>query len=81
MNTLTQRIRCLVLLLVLISPLRVRAGATIKVGVGKAEITPTEPMRLYGYSSRTEPFVGIYDPLFCRSVVFDDGATRAVIVS
>ena len=81
MNTRTQRIRCLVLLLVLISPLRARAGATIKVGVGKAEITPTEPMRLYGYSSRTEPFAGIYDPLFCRSVVFDDGATRAVIVS
>lgn len=57
------------------------ANPTVKVGVGKIETTPTEPMRLYGYSSRTVPFVGIFDPLFCRSVVFDDGATKAAIIS
>ena len=81
MNTIAQKIRYLVLLVVLVFTLQVRAGATIKVGVGKTEITPTEPMRLYGYASRKAPFVGIYDPLFCRSVVFDDGATQAVIIS
>lgn len=61
--------------------LAVWANPTLKVGVGRTEITPTEPMRLYGYSSRTAPFVGIFDPLFCRSVVFDDGATKAAIIS
>ena len=81
MNTLVQKICCSVLFVVLLLALQVRADPTIKVGVGKTEITPTEPMRLYGYASRTEPFIGMYDPLFCRSVVFDDGATKAVVVS
>jgi neutral ceramidase len=81
MNTLTQQLRCSLFFVVLLSALQVRAEHTIKVGVGKTEITPTQPMRLYGYSSRTAPFIGIYDPLFCRSVVFDDDATQAVIVS
>jgi len=81
MNTMIHRIRYLVLLVVLVFTLQVRAGSIIKVGVGKTEITPTEPMRLYGYASRTEPFIGIYDPLFCRSVVFDDGITQATIIS
>jgi len=81
MNTMIQRIRYLVLLVMLVFTLQVRAGSIIKVGVGKTEITPTEPMRLYGYSSRTEPSIGIYDPLFCRSVVFDDGSTQAIIIS
>jgi len=81
MNIFSQIIRCSVLLIALILTLQVRADSVIEVGVGKTEITPSEPMRLYGYSSRTEPFIGIYDPLFCRAVVFDDGTTQAVIVS
>ena len=81
MNTLAQRTLSSASLAVLFLALQVCASPAIKVGVGKVDITPTEPMRLYGYASRTAPFVGIYDPLFCRSVVFDDGATKAVIIS
>jgi neutral ceramidase len=81
MDTIAQRILRSVLLVMLFLALRVYAVPEIEVGVGKREITPTEPMRLYGYASRTAPFIGIYDPLFCRSVVFDDGATKAVIIS
>lgn len=81
MKTLAQRIPYSVLLVVLFLSLQVHARSTIKVGIGKTEITPTEPMRLYGYASRTAPFIGIYDPLFCRSVVFDDGINQAVIIS
>ena len=81
MNTLAQRIRCSVLFVVILLALQVRAAPAIKVGVGKTEITPTEPMRLYGYAARTEPSIGIYDALYCRTVVFDDGATQAVVVS
>lgn len=79
MNALPQRITCLVLMLV--SASQVFAGPSIKVGVGKTDITPTEPMRLYGYSARTAPFIGIYDHLFCRSVVLDDGETKAAVIS
>lgn len=68
-------------LAVFVLNLTVWANPTLKVGTGKTNITPTEPMRLYGYASRTAPFVGIFDPLFCRSVVFDDGAAKAVIIS
>lgn len=81
MNTFTKRILYLALFVVPLIALQIRANATIEVGVGKTDITPTEPMRLYGYSSRTEPYIGIYDPLFCRSIVFDDGKTKAVIIS
>jgi Neutral/alkaline non-lysosomal ceramidase, N-terminal len=81
MSNLTKKTLCSIPLIVLLLGLQVGAGPALKVGVGKTEITPTEPMRLYGYGSRTAPFVGIYDPLFCRSVVFDDGATKAVIIS
>jgi neutral ceramidase len=81
MNAFDWKTRCSFLIIVFFLALQVDAGPAIQVGVGKTEVTPTEPMRLYGYSSRTDPFVGIYDSLFCRAVVFDDGATQAVIVS
>ena len=68
-------------LVVFVLNVTVWASPALKVGVGKTEITPIEPMRLYGYASRTAPFVGTYDPLFCRSVVLDDGATKAAIIS
>ena len=70
-----------ILLAVLLLNVPLSANPSLKVGVGKIEITPTEPMRLYGYASRTTPFVGIYDPLFCRSIIFDDGSAKAAIIS
>ncbi|MBN2314511.1 MAG: neutral/alkaline non-lysosomal ceramidase N-terminal domain-containing protein [Sedimentisphaerales bacterium] len=81
MNTFAKRILYFALFVVPLIALQVRADATLKVGVGKTDITPNEPMRLYGYSSRKAPYIGIYDPLFCRSVVFDDGQTQAAIIS
>ena len=81
MDIITRRILRSALLIMLLLVFRGYAATEIKVGVGKTEITPTEPMRLYGYASRTEPFVGIYDSLFCRSIVFDDGVTKAAIIS
>ncbi|MEJ2701009.1 MAG: neutral/alkaline non-lysosomal ceramidase N-terminal domain-containing protein [Sedimentisphaerales bacterium] len=81
MTRLIKRIQCSFLLIVLLLALPLYGGSAIKVGVGKTDITPTEPMMLYGYSARTTPSIGVYDPLFCRSVVFDDGATKAAIVS
>ena len=38
-------------------------------GFGKAEITPTEPVRLSGYSNRDKPHTEVADPLFARAMV------------
>lgn len=81
MDAFKWKSRSLFLTIVFFLAFQACAGPAIKVGVGKTDITPTEPMRLYGYAARKTPSIGIYDPLFCRSVVFDDGSTRAVIVS
>jgi putative membrane-bound dehydrogenase-like protein len=40
-----------------------------QVGFGKADVTPTEPLRLSGYSVRNKPFEGIADPLSARAMV------------
>ncbi|MCH8219331.1 MAG: hypothetical protein IH892_21460, partial [Planctomycetes bacterium] len=68
-------------LALLLSGVAAGADPSIQVGVGKTEITPREPMPLWGYSSRKDPFVNVYDPLHCRTIVFDDGKTKAAIVS
>ena len=68
-------------LALLLSGVAAGADPSIQVGVGKTEITPREPMPLWGYSSRKDPFVNVYDPLYCRTIVFDDGKTKAAIVS
>jgi len=81
MRYLTKKALYSIPLILLLLSRQVCASPALRVGIGKTEITPTEPMRLYGYASRTTPFVGIYDPLFCRSVAFDDGAAKAVIIS
>lgn len=57
------------------------ADPFIQVGIDKTDITPKKAMPLWGYSSRTDPFSGVYDPLYCRTLVFDDGKTKAAIVS
>ncbi len=58
------------------------AGAdSIRAGSSKMEITPSEPMDLYGYKARKESFTDILDRLYCRTVVFDDGTSQAAIVS
>jgi neutral ceramidase len=54
---------------------------TISVGVAKVNITPSIPVVMSGYASRTEPFKGIKDSLFATAVVFNDGANKAVIIT
>ena len=80
MSKLTGKIYSYVLIVFLLT-VQLYAGTTINVGIGKVDITPSQPMMLYGYAARKTPSIGIYDPLFCRSVVFDDGATKAAIIS
>lgn len=45
----------------------------LEVGVAKADITPPLGMPMRGYASRKELSNGIWDPLYAKSIVFDDG--------
>jgi len=53
----------------------------LSAGTSKVKITPTTPIPMSGYSSRTEPFQGIHDDLFARIIVFSDGENKAAIIA
>ncbi len=53
----------------------------LRCGVAKADITPTKPVHMAGYSSRKELSQGIHDPLSARVVVFESGGKRVVLIS
>ena len=60
-------------------------AAEWRVGFGKADITPTEPIRLSGYASRAKAYDSIADPLHARAMmIVQDGQPQSsaiVIVS
>jgi neutral ceramidase len=43
-----------------------------RIGAAKRDITPTEPVRLSGYSSRNKPSEGVDQPIFARAVAVED---------
>jgi neutral ceramidase len=56
-------------------------GSALRAGVAGATITPDRPLYLEGYGGRTGPATGTLDPLEARAIVFEDGGTRAGIVT
>jgi len=50
-------------------------------GIAKIDITPSIPVKLYGYSSRKEYSKGIHDPLSARAVVYEKDGKRVVLVT
>ena len=54
----------------------------LRAGYAKEDITPTEPVRLGGYSLRTGPSEGVYDGdrLFVRAICFNDGSQSVLFV-
>ncbi|MDZ4286396.1 MAG: neutral/alkaline non-lysosomal ceramidase N-terminal domain-containing protein [Prosthecobacter sp.] len=56
------------------------AAAGYKVGVGKADITPTEPVRLAGYASRSKPFESIDQHLFAKALAIEDAAGAVTLI-
>ena len=53
----------------------------LEAGVATIEITPPVGVKLWGYQLRKDPSTGVLDPLYAKAVVFDDGETRAALVS
>ena len=52
----------------------------LEVGVATVDITPPLGMPMRGYASRKELSNGIWDPLYAKSIVLDDGNKRASLV-
>jgi hypothetical protein len=52
----------------------------LEVGVATVDITPPLGMPMRGYASRKKLSNGIWDPLYAKSIVLDDGNKRASLV-
>jgi hypothetical protein len=54
---------------------------TLRAGFAKIDITPEDPVMLYGYASRKTPSEGVHDPLSVRVVVFENRGKKIVLIS
>lgn len=52
----------------------------LEVGVATVDITPPLGMPMRGYASRKELSNGVWDPLYVKSIVLDDGNERISLV-
>jgi hypothetical protein len=54
-----------------------------KVGVGRADITPTEPVRLGGYASRTKPSSQVDEHIWTKALAIQDstGTTTLIVTA
>jgi neutral ceramidase len=70
----------LLVIATLISPFIQLNAQEYQAGVGRADITPTEPIRLGGYASRNKPSEGIAERLFVKAVAIRETSGNAVIL-
>jgi hypothetical protein len=81
-----------IVLLVGFFPLSVASGfseeaarqdpAVWRVGLARAEITPTEPIWMAGYAARNRPSEGVLHPLFAKAMLLEDSqGNRGLILS
>ncbi|MCE9589510.1 MAG: hypothetical protein K8S99_03185 [Planctomycetes bacterium] len=52
---------------------------TLRAGFGSADITPALPCDIDGFAGRTQPAVGVAEPVLARVVVFTSGRSVAVV--
>lgn len=57
------------------------AGAALKAGVAKVDITPPAGQRMWGYAARKGPAEGVLDPLWARVLVLEAGEKRLALVA
>jgi neutral ceramidase len=68
-----------VILIMLMAPIR-GAGAVMKAGVARADITPPPGVQMWGYFDRLSPAQGTIDPLYARVLVLEEGDKRMALV-
>ena len=58
------------------------AAAVLQVGTAQRDITPKEPVPMWGYGARHDALsIGVLDPLLATAVVLETGETKIAIVS
>ena len=55
-------------------------GQQFRAGTGKREITPSTPIYLSGYASRTKPSEGVETPIFSRALVIEDSKGQKCVL-
>jgi neutral ceramidase len=57
-------------------------AASLKAGIAKVDITPTESLYMGGYdeSGRPDPSNGVYGKIYIRALVFDDNSRRVAFI-
>src|SRR3954469_4856953 len=58
-------------------------GADWKVGAAKVDITPTEPVWMAGFGSRTKPHQSVLSPIYAKALAIEDatGATAVLVIA
>lgn len=67
------------MLLVWVVPQAVEAR-DVRAGVGRVEITPTQPIWLSGYAARTKPSEGVAHKLYAKALALEDGGRGKVVI-
>jgi neutral ceramidase len=83
MAIVVKRLTCLsawVVMLGLGSLEAAEPSAGWKAGVARVDTTPTTPVRMAGYGSRTSPSQGVAHPLFARALALADARDRKVVM-
>lgn len=71
----------LIVVLIGISISQAQDSGILKAGFAKIDITPSQPVMLYGYASRKMPSEGVHDPLSARIAMFENNGKRVLFVS
>ena len=77
MNFITTR---LLALLAFISHVTLASAQEFQAGVGRADITPTEPIRLAGYAGRNKPHESIDQPICTKALALRDSAGAITLI-
>src|SRR5712691_4640603 len=56
------------------------AGAGLKAGVGRVDITPAGPIWMSGYAARTHPSDGVLIPLWAKALAIESGPGRRIVI-
>lgn len=56
------------------------AGASLRAGSGKADITPEGPIWMSGYAARTHPSEGVAERLWARALAIESAPGRRVVI-
>ena len=71
------RIPSLALAFLLTLASRNLAGATLRAGVARVDITPPPGELMWGYENRRQPATGTLDPLYARVLVLEAGPEKS----